>query len=426
MAEASKGPLKVGLAGYGTVGSGLADVIEMNRDMIQRRTGREVKLATVADLGEDKRPAIEAKGATFTTDFNDFLNDPEIDVAVELMGGTTIAKTFIIKALEAGKHVVTANKALLAEHGNELFALAREKGLHLGFEASVAGGIPVVQTLKETLAGNRMHSIMGILNGTANFILTEMTETGMEFNEALKMAQDKGYAEADPTLDIEGMDSAHKLVLLIQLAFGQYYPLDKLEVVGVTVVTPMDIEFAREMGYRIKLIAQAHLVDDKIEAGVIPALIPESYLLAQVSGSFNAVRLYGNGGPIMLYGYGAGDLPTGSAVLADIMNVARDLAPYNTGFVETALPNAVILDLDEAVSPHYLRFMVPDRPGVLRDIGGVMADHGISLKQVVQKGEDTGKGVPIVFLTHEATAGAVHAAMRAVDELGLTKDRTMH
>jgi len=419
-------PLNFGLAGFGTVGSGLAEVWRQNRDWVASRLGRPVVLKAVAERNPERRAAIESYGAAFADDWRKLVDDPEIHVVVELIGGTGVAREFIRTALERGKHVVTANKALLAEYGNELFPLAAKMGLHLGYEASVAGGIPLVQTFKGGLCANRTLTLIGILNGTANFILTEMTQRGMDFADALKMAQEKGFAEADPTLDIEGVDTAHKLTLLIRLAFGKDYPLAKLPVTGITVVTPMDIAFAREFGYGIKLLAQAREVDGRIEAGVYPALVPDSYLMAQVSGSLNAVRLEGNAGPIMLYGHGAGALPTGSAVLADIVHCGRGYAPDNTGFTTEPLPAAEILDLDEAESLHYLRFMVPDRAGLLRDLGGVMAEHGISIAQVIQKGEDVGDGVPIVLLTHEAKAGQIHAAMRQVDALGLVKSRTMH
>ncbi|MEW5772252.1 MAG: homoserine dehydrogenase [Thermodesulfobacteriota bacterium] len=426
MAASLGKPLNVGLAGFGTVGSGLAEVLRENRDWVASRLGRPVVLKAVAERNPALRPAIEAHGAAYADDWRKLVDDPGIDVVVELIGGTGVARECLRAALEKGKHAVTANKALLAEHGAELFPLAAKMGAHLGYEASVAGGIPLVQTFKGPLAANRTLALIGILNGTANFILTEMSQRGMDFAAALKMAQDKGFAEADPTLDIEGVDTAHKLVLLIRLAFGKDYPLARLPVTGITVVTPMDIAFAREFGYGIKLLAQAREVDGRIEAGVYPALVPDHYLLAQVSGSFNAVRLEGNAGPIMLYGHGAGALPTGSAVLADIMHCGRGCAPDNTGFTHEPLPAAEILDLDEAVSLHYLRFMVPDRPGVLRDLGGAMADHGISIAQVIQKGEDAGHGVPIVLLTHEAKAGHIHAAMRQVADMGLALDRTMH
>ncbi len=418
--------LGVGLAGFGTVGRGLAEVLCSNPEWVARRAGRPVRLKTVADIHPDFRPDIEARGAAMTTNWRDLLTDPEIGVVVELIGGTTVAREIIREALAAGKHVVTANKKLLAEHGAELFALAAGKGLHLGYEASVGGGIPIVGSLRDGLAGNRPRKIIGIMNGTANFILTEMTARGMEFAAALKMAQELGFAEADPTLDIEGLDAAHKLVILIRLAFGRDLPLSEIKVTGITVVTPLDIALARQLGFQIKLLAQAREAEGRIEAGVYPALVPDSYLLAAVTGSFNALRVEGAAGPVMLYGHGAGGLPTGSAVLADIIQVARGVPANNTGFTDQTLPRAEVLDLDEAVSEHYLRFTAPDRHGVLRDLGGIMADHGISIAQAIQKGQNAGGTVPLVFLTHAAPAGQVHQAMRAAEERGLAVERIMH
>ncbi len=419
--------LKIAVAGFGTVGKGLAELLSTTKEHILERTGRNIVLYKVAVRREEQRAEITAYGAVMTTNWQDLTDDPQVDVVVELIGGTTVAKELITKALQKGKHVVTANKALLAEHGKELFTLADEKGVHLCFEASVAGGIPVVETLKGGLAGNPLKRVMGILNGTANFILTQMSAKGLGFDTALKMAQEKGFAEADPTLDIEGFDAAHKLILLIQLAFGRYYPLSHLPVTGITVVEAMDIAFAKELGYVVKLIAQARQVDGFIEAGVYPALVPQSYLLASVNGSFNAIRFDGEGGPVVLHGHGAGGLPTGSAVLADIMAVAGEKRPDGLGFIEMPLPHARILDLDEAVSHHYVRFIVPDAPGVLRDIAGVMSANDISLSQIIQKDSLDDEGhVPLVFLTHKTSAQNIHTAMQQVKDKGLSHGKTMH
>jgi homoserine dehydrogenase len=313
--------------------------------------------------------------------------------------------------------VVTANKALLAERGPELLALAARKGLGLYYEASVAGGIPIVQTLKEGLAGNRIKSIAGILNGTANYILTEMTGSKTDFAEALSKAQAKGYAEADPTLDIEGVDAAHKLVLLIRLAYGQDYPMSRLPVTGITKVTPLDIEMAAKFGYRIKLIGQVREKSGHLEAGVFPALIKESHILAGVDGPFNAILVDGNAvGQVMLYGRGAGDLPTGSAVIADIMALCREgMLPNNTGFGDAPYAEAAILDPALTSSKYYFRFSVNDRPGVLSEVAGVMGHRNISIAQVVQMGNVHGKTVPIVFLSHEAQEANVRAALEEID-----------
>jgi homoserine dehydrogenase len=363
-----------------------------------------------------------------TADIQDLLEDPELDVIVELMGGKDTAYELITKSLRSGRHVVTANKALLAERGNELFALAAEKGVGLGFEASIAGGIPIVQTLKEGLAGNRIKVLTGILNGTANFILSEMTSRGLDFQTALRQAQVKGYAEADPTLDIEGLDAAHKLILLIRLAHGQDYPLSSLPVTGITHVDPQDIAFAEEFGYRIKLIAQVRESDGLLDAGVFTALVRREAILGKVDGPFNAILLDGDAvGPIMLYGQGAGDLPTGSAVLADIMSLIRNSgAPDNTGFQNATLPPAHILAPALVRSRHYFRFSVQDRPGVLASIAGMLGQRNISIAQVVQKGAPTGRSVPVVIVTHKALAQDVQAAVGEIDRQSFITAPTVH
>ena len=385
----------------------------------------------VRDLAK-KRAVDLGPGVRFTASVDDLVNAPDIDVVVELMGGIETAKGLITRALNAGKHVVTANKHLLALHGPELSALAASKGLGLFYEASVAGGIPIVQTLRESLGANHIERLVGIMNGTANYILSEMTTSHLDFATALKQAQDLGYAEADPTYDIEGLDTAHKLVVLIRLAYGRDFPLSSLPVRGITQVTPLDIELAREFGYRIKLLAQAREVDGKIEASVQPTLVKYTFLLARVGGNFNAVRVEGNAvGPIMLHGQGAGDLPTGSAVMADIMAICRGLSVPgwrfdNTGFGNRPLAQADILPSDEAVSMHYFRFAVADRPGVMAAIAHAMAEHGISIAQAVQKGDMSATDVPIVFLTHNARAKAVAETIRTIDASPFIVRPTVH
>jgi len=422
-------PVRIGLAGLGTVGSGLAEILAENADWIRRRLGREVILAAVLvrDLAKP-RPFHPGPNAFLTTRPEDLTDAPEIDVVVELMGGVDEAFNLIVKALESGKHVVTANKALLAERGPELFALAARKGLGLYYEASAAGAVPVVETLKESLAGNRICGILGILNGTANYILTKMSEQGLDFDTALKMAQEKGYAEADPTLDIEGVDAAHKLIVLIRLAYGRNYPLRRLPVEGITNVTPLDIRFAREFGYQIKLIGHVREEDGRLDAGVHPRLVNNSYLLASVQGAFNAVRIEGNAsGPIVLHGKGAGGRPTASAVLADIMALAqRRDCPNNTGFPEEVLPDADIFDPAEAVCRHYIRFNAKDKPGVMAAISRVMADQEVSIFQAVQKSDPEMGYVPIVFLTHSAPQKAVENVIAALDASPFLKPPTVH
>lgn len=420
--------VRIGLAGFGTVGSGLARVLQENGDWIERRIGRRLVIKTVLVRDPAKqRAAKPGPGAAFSTDPSALVDDPEIPVIVELMGGIAAAKSLIKRALAAGKHVITANKHLLAEHGTELFALAAKQGRVLLYEASVAGGIPIVQTLKDSLSGNRIEKLVGILNGTANYILSEMTTNGLEFDTALTQAQALGYAEADPTFDIEGVDTAHKLVVLIRLAYGRDYPLKALPVRGITGVTQQDIEIAREFGYRIKLLAQVRDVDGSLEAGVFPALVKHTFLLARVGGNYNAVRLEGNAvGPIMLHGQGAGSLPTASAVLADLMDVCRPgFVPDNTGFGAAPLAPAEILPPELAVSCYYYRFTVADRPGVMAAIAKAMADHNISIAQAVQKGDESGTDVPLVFLTHAAQAKAAEAVAAEIDAMAFTRKPTV-
>lgn len=419
--------LVLGVAGFGTVGTGLTSILEENRDWIIERTGREIVVKTilVRDVSK-KRAADLPAGATLTSDPEALLNDPEIDVLVELMGGVEAPKQLILKALNAKMHVVTANKALLAEDGFELFRAAEENGVGLYYEASVCGGIPIVQTLRESLAGNKVDALVGILNGTANYILSEMTTNGLDFATALSQAQELGFAEADPTLDIEGFDAAHKLCLLIRLAYGKDYPFAKLPVQGISKVDPMDIEFAREFGYRLKLLGEVRNVNGKLEAGVFPMLVHHTYLIARVGGAYNAVRMEGNAvGPVFLHGLGAGAKPTGSAVLSDIMAVARDCAPNNTGFIAQVPEAADIMPPQDSESCYYFRVMVPDQPGVLRDLAGAMAKHDISIAQATQKGQDP-IGVPIVFMTHKAKASNVQAALDDLQSAGLLLAEPVH
>jgi homoserine dehydrogenase len=422
-------PVRIGLAGLGTVGSGLLIILGRNADWIQRRLGRTIQVAKVL-VRDPAKPRVVAldSGTVLTTDPEALVADPDIDIVVELMGGIEAAYGLIHKALSAGKHVVTANKALLAARGPELFALAAKKGLGLYYEASCAGAVPIVETLKQSLAGNRIRSIIGILNGTANYILSQMSERGLPFAVALAQAQEKGYAEADPTLDIEGMDAAHKLVLLIRLAYGQNFPLDRLPVEGIAKVTPEDIRFAGEFGYTIKLIGQVREIKGRLAAGVFPMLMHKHFLLASVQGAYNAVRVEGDAsGPILLHGKGAGDLPTGSAVLSDILALARDgMRPNNTGFLEETLPEADILPPDDAVCPHYVHFTVKDQPGVMAAIAKSMGEHGVSISQAVQKGEPEQGHVPIVFLTHEAPTRAVKAVLAETAAMPSIKSTTVH
>ena len=437
MTKNSEKPLVVGLAGFGTVGGGLVRLLDENADLIRRRCGRTIVLKKVLVRNATKaRSAQLPAGTELTTDYRALTDDPEIDVLVELIGGIDNARTIIDRALDQGKHIVTANKALLAEEGLALFQKADRKKRILRYEASVAGAIPIVETLKESLTGNRIESLMGILNGTSNYILSEMTSNGMDFDVALKQAQQLGYAEADPTLDIDGHDAAHKLILLIRLAYGVHYPYTALSVRGIRGLSGMDIRLAREFGYRIKLIGQVREVRNaednegedaiRLEAGVFPALVYHKFLLARVGGVYNAVRVDANAsGPLFFHGRGAGDLPTAGAVLGDLLAVARDERPNNTGFVTKELPKASIVPPEEWRSCYYVRVMVQDTPGVLRDLSGCMAAEGISMAQVIQK-SDEGNGVPLVFMTHETTARAMSDALQRTMDAGLLKEPAVY
>lgn len=415
-------PLMLGLAGFGTVGSGLIRILEENREAIIRRVGRDIRIKTilVRDPGKTRACAMP-EGARFCCSREELLNDPEIEVVVELMGGLDAAGALIKAALAAGKHVVTANKALLAEAGNELFTLAQDKGLFLGYEASVCGGIPVVQALRSALSANEFSSLTGILNGTCNYIISSMTINGTSFDCALKQAQKLGFAEADPTLDIGGFDTAHKLILLVRLAWGVDYPYAALPVTGIQSISPDDIQYAREFNYTIKLLGRARRdANGRIEAGVFPAMVPTSYLLARVGSSYNAVRLEGNAvGSIFMHGKGAGDTPTGSAVAADIMEIARGDRPNNLGYNLRCLPPADIVPTEEAISSFYIRLRVQDRIGVMRDVATVLAEHRISIQQALQKGTDD--IVSLIFMTHACKTKDVIGALAklaALDFMG--------
>ncbi|MDR2745084.1 MAG: homoserine dehydrogenase [Desulfovibrio sp.] len=417
-------PLVVGLAGFGTVGGGLARLLETNAELTPLRAGRDivVKRILVRDAHKARNAPLPAN-AEITTDPAALTDDPQIDVLAELIGGIDQARALINRALDKGKHIVTANKALLAEEGPALFKKAESRDLMLRYEAAVAGAIPIVQTLKESLTGNRVISLLGILNGTSNYILSEMTSGNVDFSAALKQAQELGYAEADPTLDIDGHDAAHKLILLIRLAYGVHYPYAALSIRGIRNLSTTDIRFAGEFGYRIKLIGQAREISGTdgrmcLEAGVFPALVYTRYLLANVNGIYNAVRVEANAaGSLFFHGRGAGDLPTAGAVLSDLVAVARGERADNTGFARH-LPNAAVLPQEEGRSSFYARLTVRDRPGVLRDLAGAMATEEVSVAQMIQKSGE-GDTAPLVFMTHETTTRAMNNSLKRMADAGL-------
>ena len=424
--------LYIGLAGLGTVGGGLVSLLKTNADIIRKRTGRSIilKKVLVRDLNKSRKVDLP-DDVVVTTNPYDLTDDPTLDAVVELIGGQDTAKLIIDRALDSGKDVVTANKALLAENGANLFQKAYEKGRILRYEASVAGAIPIVQTLKDSLASNRILSVIGILNGTSNYILSRMTAQNLDFATALKEAQDLGFAEADPSLDIDGFDTAHKLCLLIRLAFGVQYNFSDISVQGIRNLNALDIQLANELGYHIKLIGQVRevskdLTKSKLEAGVFPALVPLHFLLARVDGSFNALHIKANAADsLFFHGRGAGALPTASAVLADLLAVARREAPNNTGYFATNLPQAETLPHGDASSCYYMRIMVEDCPGVLRDIAACMAREGINMSHVVQRMDAVphkSPYVPLVILAHETTAMAMTKAIDAINKLNLPKE----
>lgn len=431
--NSGKTPLFIGLAGFGVVGSGLCRLLEDNADIIRRRCGVPilVRKILVRDAAR-KRAVAVPKGATITTNPADLLEDCSLGAIVELMGGLETARKLICGALENGKHVVTANKALLAKDGIALLKKAAAARRILRYEASVAGAIPVVAALKESLNGNRIASLTGILNGTSNYILSEMTANAVDFETALGHAQELGYAEADPSLDIDGDDAAHKLTVLIRLAFGQDYPLERLFTRGIRGLSALDIRLAGEFGFNIKLIGQVKAVADdgpfamRLAAGVFPALVPQGSLLAAVDGPFNALLVGANAaGPLFFHGQGAGSLPTAGAVLADLVAVARGESPNNSGFADASWPEAAILPDGEWRSRWYARLMVADAPGVLRDISGCLAAEGISVAQMIQKAELGTSGVPLVFLTHEASGQAMADALNRAAVAGLLREQAV-
>ncbi len=419
----------VGIIGFGTVGTGTVKILLENAPLIRERTGIGLNIKKVADLDIERDRGVCLPREALTTRAEEVINDPEIEIVVELIGGVHPAKEFILEAIERGKHVVTANKALLATEGREIFEAAEKKGVLLGFEASVAGGIPIIKTLREALVANRFLSIYGIINGTSNYILTKMSQEGREFQDALREAQAKGYAEADPTFDIEGIDAAHKLTILASLAFGLPLSYDKLYREGISKVTALDIRFAEELGYRVKLLAIAKAADTEVEMRVHPTMVPEEYLISKVEGVLNAVYVVGDAvGETMFYGRGAGDMPTGSAVVADIVDIARKAkqgcSPSETLYIGKR-PDLRVRPIEEIESLYYFRFSAIDRPGVLSKISGIFGQNRISIASVIQKGRRVGEAVPLVILTHRAREADVQKALTEIRQLDVVKDEPM-
>jgi len=422
--------IKIALLGLGTVGGGVVKVLETHGAEMQERAGCRLVLRRIADADLTRsREGLDLARLPLVADANQVLNDPEVQIVIELVGGLEPARTFILKALAAGKHVVTANKALLAHHGAEIFAEARRNRVMVGFEAAVAGGIPLIRAVKEGLPANHILSAFGIVNGTCNYILSKMTDEGRDFSEVLKEAQAKGYAESDPTLDIEGLDSAHKLQILASLAFRTTVDLKDIFTEGITGVSRDDVVNAGELGYRIKLLAIAKAADGALEARVHPTMIPAGSPMAAVSGVFNAVFITGdNVDNLMFYGRGAGQLPTASAVWSDTLDIARRVA-HGLPALDVDLPSVSgrplpLRPMDEIRSAYYLRVMAMDRPGVLAQVAGILGQHDISLVSVLQKGRAHGEAVPVVMMTHDARERDMRAALAGIDKLPVVATRT--
>jgi len=422
--------INIGLIGFGTVGTGVVKLLKGQAPLLERRLAARLRLKRIADLDLTKPRDVEVDPKILTTDAREIIEDPAIDIVIELIGGTTAAREVSLAALRSGKHLVTANKALLATHGLELFRAAAEKRVDLGFEATVCGGIPIIRAVREGLVANRIHSIEGIVNGTCNYILTKMTELGAPFAEVLKEAQDQGYAEANPSLDIDGIDAAHKLQILASIAYGGSVDLSAIHVEGIRGIDPDDIQYAKELGYRVKLLAIAKETDGEIEVRVHPTLIPEDHLLASVGGVFNAVYIVGDAtGSLMFYGRGAGQLPTASAVVSDVVEIAQNILyqrPSRPSHIPAIAGEGLkIRPMAEVRTRYYLRVMAVDKPGVLSKVSGILGSHDISIASVIQKGRHARASVPVVMMTHEAVEGAMRRALAEIDALDVASGRTV-
>ncbi len=417
--------INIGLIGFGTIGAGVAKILLENRQVISNRLGAELNLKKIADLDITTDRGVTLPDNILTTDVNELIGNPEIDIIIELIGGYEPARTFVSRALKSRQSVVTANKALLAIHGNELFALARENKVDFYYEASVGGGIPIIKVMRESLTGNHIKSVCGILNGTCNYILTKMGDEGANFAEVLKRAQDLGYAEADPTFDVEGVDTAHKLAILTSLAFATPIDFEKIHVEGISNIKPADFAFAQEFGYKIKLLAIAKKENESIETRVHPTMIPEKHMLAKIDDVFNAVFVNADAlGPSLYYGQGAGMMATASAVVGDLIDIARNRLDNSLqripdlGFQNLAIKKQTYRPMSEIISQYYLRFSAHDKTSVLSRIAGILGNNGISIASVIQQGRgQNGDTVAIVMQTHKAKEKDLRSALTEIDQL---------
>jgi len=418
-------PIQVGLLGIGTVGRGTFEVLQRNQEEIQRRAGRGIEISMVADLDTARAQSVVGSAAKVVADAREVIANPDIDIVIELIGGYGIARQLVMAAIDAGKHVVTANKALLAVHGTEIFEAARRKGVMVAFEAAVAGGIPIIKALREGLTANRIQWIAGIINGTTNFILSEMRDKGLPFDEVLKQAQALGYAEADPTFDIEGVDAAHKATIMSAIAFGIAVQFDKAYVEGITRLEAQDIRYAEQLGYRIKLLGIAKRVASGVELRVHPCLVPSKRLIANVEGAMNAVMVQADAVCTTLYyGKGAGSEPTASAVIADLVDITRlhtadplSRVPH-LAFQPDAISDVKVLPMAEVVTSYYLRLRVADEAGVLARVTGILAESGISIEAVLQRAAGEGENqTDLIILTHDCVESRMNAAMAQMQQL---------
>jgi homoserine dehydrogenase len=423
--------IQLGLLGFGTIGTGVVKLLMQNGQLLEDKLGARLVLKRVADLDTTTDRGVTLPPGVLTGNAHEVLDDPEIDIVIELIGGYEPARSFVLKAIGNGKQIVTANKALLAVHGDEIYAAAAGKGVEVLYEAAVGGGIPVLSAIKGNMAGNNFTTVLGILNGTCNYILTRMTREGADFADVLKNAQELGYAEADPTFDIEGIDTAHKLCILLSLCFGTKIDFHDIYTEGISAISAIDINFARDFGYKIKLLAIGKKEGDRLEARVHPTMIPVNYPLADVDGAFNAIRLTGDFvGPVMLYGRGAGMNPTASAIVGDVMDISRNLmagigrrtAPL--GYLDANVRNLGIKPVGEIVSKYYIRFSVVDKPGVLAMISGELGRNSISIESMNQTARSAQESVPIVIITHEAREMDVRNALDKIDSFDIIREKT--
>ena len=421
-----------GLIGFGNIGTGVVRLLDMNRGLIEDRLGASIVLKKIADIDIETPRDAAVDRSILTADAADILKDPEISIVIELVGGYQPALSFMLEAIKAKKHVVTANKALLATYGDEVFRAAEREDVDIGFEASVGGTIPVIKALKECLVANRIKSVLGIMNGTSNYILTKMSDEGQAFAEVLKEAQRLGFAEADPTFDIEGIDTAHKLAIVLSLSYGKKVEIDSICREGISGIAQKDIEFAKELGYKIKLLAIARERGAEVEARIHPTMIPFNHLLANVNGNFNAFHFVGDASDsVFLYGQGSGMMPTASAVVSDLIDIARNIlkgisrrVPARARSEET-IEDIRLMPMEEIVTKYYFRFSAVDRPGVLSNISGVLGANDISIAAVIQKGRRLDGAVPIVMTTHESREKNVRKALKEIDRLDVVRDKTV-